>query len=82
MLLEYFKTSMGPDKIVNGTGGHGYVPGTVSEQVIAKLRYGSTPPWPAGAAGLGSSLQLIDSHQDNWRVGNWSGASPPSQKSR
>ncbi|HVY69434.1 MAG TPA: DUF4157 domain-containing protein, partial [Verrucomicrobiae bacterium] len=33
-LLEYFKTSMGPDKIVSGTGGGGYVPGTVSEQVI------------------------------------------------
>jgi hypothetical protein len=48
-------------------------PGNV---VVAQLRYGGAPPWPARANGAGSSLQLIDSHQDNWRVGNWA-ASPP-----
>ena len=42
------------------------------EQVVAKVRYGSAPPWPAAANGAGSSLQLIDPNQDNWRVGNWS----------
>jgi hypothetical protein len=34
-LLDYFKTAMGPDKIVSSTGG-GYVQGTVSEQVIKR----------------------------------------------
>jgi len=38
--------------------------------VIAKVRYGTTAPWPSTPT-PGSSLQLIDSHQDNWRVGNW-----------
>jgi hypothetical protein len=28
-------------------------------------------PWPTNANTPGVSLQLIDSHQDNWRVGNW-----------
>jgi hypothetical protein len=28
-------------------------------------------PWPTNANGTGASLQLIDPHQDNWRVGNW-----------
>ncbi|HLH55924.1 MAG TPA: lamin tail domain-containing protein [Verrucomicrobiae bacterium] len=56
-------------------------PQTNAELVIAKVRYGSNPPWPAGAAGRGSSLQLVDSHQDNWRAGNWSGAFPPASYS-
>src|ERR1035441_7308564 len=36
---------------------------------IAQVRYGSAPPWPSPVAG--SSLQLIDPRQDNWRPGNW-----------
>ena len=48
-----------------------------TSQAIAKVRYSALPPWPAGANGLGSSLQLIDPAQDNWRVGNWSGSFPP-----
>jgi hypothetical protein len=48
-------------------------PGTnaASDVVVAKVRYRNSAPWPLGANIVGSSLQLIDSHQDNWRVGNW-----------
>jgi len=48
--------------------------GASPELVVAKVRYASAAPWPAGANGAGSSLQLIDSSQDNWRVGNWAAA--------
>lgn len=46
-------------------------PGTngAGDLAIAQARYGSVPPWPTPVAG--SSLQLLDPHQDNWRVGNW-----------
>ncbi|HEX3717620.1 MAG TPA: lamin tail domain-containing protein [Verrucomicrobiae bacterium] len=44
---------------------------------VAEVQFDSAPPWPAGANGLGSSLQLIDPTNDNWRVGNWSGNYPP-----
>jgi len=39
---------------------------------VARVKYDSQPPWPTNANGTGASLQLIDSRQDNWRVGNWS----------
>jgi len=40
--------------------------------VITRVRYSGSAPWPAAAAQSGTSLQLVDPHQDNWRVGNWS----------
>jgi hypothetical protein len=48
-------------------------PGTnaLSDLTVAKVRYSTAAPWPATANGTGSSLQLIDPHQDNWRAGNW-----------
>ncbi|HWH69943.1 MAG TPA: lamin tail domain-containing protein, partial [Candidatus Sulfotelmatobacter sp.] len=48
-------------------------PGTnaATDLVVAKLRYGAAPPWPAAANSLGGSLQLLDSRQDNWRLANW-----------
>ena len=49
--------------------------------LMAEVRYESTPPWPAGANGQGSSLQLIDPRQDNWRVANWAGNFPPASRS-
>jgi hypothetical protein len=52
-------------------------PGTNGDVVVAKVRYGNTAPWPAGAAGPGSSLQLVDPRQDNWRAGNWKATYPP-----
>ena len=42
---------------------------------IAQVRYQNSLPWPTNANSAGSSLQLIDAQQDNWRVGNWSAIS-------
>ena len=42
-------------------------PGT--NLIVTRVRYESNAPWPA--ATNGSSLQLLDPAQDNWRVGNW-----------
>jgi hypothetical protein len=46
-------------------------PGTNSatDLTVTKVRFGSALPWPPTTNG--SSLQLLDSTQDNWRVGNW-----------
>jgi hypothetical protein len=52
-----------------------------ANQWVAGVRYGSGAPWPQGANGTGSSLQLIDPHQDNWRVCNWAGSFPPASAS-
>jgi len=43
-----------------------------SNVTVAKVKYENQLPWPTNANGTGASLQLIDTHQDNWRVGNWS----------
>jgi hypothetical protein len=42
-----------------------------SNIVVAEVQFDSVPPWPTNALATGYSLQLIDPHQDNWRVGNW-----------
>jgi hypothetical protein len=59
------------------------VPGTnaASDVTVAKVRYASAAPWPAGPNGTGSSLQLLDPRQDNWRAGNWAGSYPPAASS-
>src|ERR1019366_6032536 len=44
---------------------------TSSNLTVAKVKYENILPWPTNANGTGASLQLIDPHQDNWRVGNW-----------
>src|SRR4029077_7853590 len=49
--------------------------------VVAAVRYENAPPWPAEANGMGSSLQLVDARQDNWRAGNWLGDFPPLSRS-
>jgi len=48
---------------------------TSSNVTVAKVKYAAQAPWPAGANGSGAALQLIDPHQDNWRVGNWAAVS-------
>jgi len=53
-------------------------PQTGEELVVDTVRYDDDPPWPPEADGLGSSLQLIDPAEDNWRAGNWAAASPDS----
>ena len=40
-----------------------------SNLTVAAVQYDCVPPWPTPISG--SSLQLIDPRQDNWRVGNW-----------
>jgi hypothetical protein len=45
---------------------------TSNNVTVAEVRYANQLPWPTNANGTGASLQLIDPHQDNWRVGNWS----------
>jgi hypothetical protein len=44
--------------------------------VVDEVRYAADLPWPPAADGGGSSLQLRDAQQDNWRAGNWAPASP------
>jgi hypothetical protein len=44
---------------------------SVAEQIITKVQYSSARPWPQAATNPGTSLQLVDPRQDNWRVGNW-----------
>ena len=38
---------------------------------VDAVKYNDNPPWPAGADGLGMSLQLVDANEDHNRVGNW-----------
>jgi hypothetical protein len=59
------------------------MPGTnsASDVPVAKVHYASAAPWPAGPNGTGSSLQLLDPRQDNWRAGNWAGSYPPAASS-
>ncbi|HZR18234.1 MAG TPA: lamin tail domain-containing protein, partial [Verrucomicrobiae bacterium] len=51
--------------------------GPENNVVVAQVQYETGSPWPAAANGLGSSLQLIDPNQDNWRVANWAAHFPP-----
>ncbi len=44
---------------------------TASNITVAKVKYENQLPWPTNANVAGTSLQLIDPRQDNWRVGNW-----------
>ena len=48
---------------------------TSSNVTVAEVEYENQLPWPTNANGTGASLQLIDPHQDNWRVGNWAAVS-------
>lgn len=47
----------------------GLTPAT--DLIIDKVRYDNSPPWTTNANATGSSVQLIDSKQDNARPGNW-----------
>jgi hypothetical protein len=42
--------------------------------VVSEVKYEAVAPWPLSTAG--SSLQLLDARQDNWRVGNWTNIAP------
>jgi len=47
-------------------------PNGTSNLVVAQVLFDDVLPWPTNANNPGVSLQLVDSRQDNWRVGNWS----------
>ncbi len=53
-------------------------PGTnaATDVYIDRVRYSSALPWST-TTNLGSSLQLIDPTQDNWRAGNWAISAAP-----
>jgi hypothetical protein len=48
---------------------------TSNNLTVTEVKYENRLPWPTNAEGTGASLQLIDSHQDNWRAGNWAAIS-------
>ena len=48
--------------------------GSNAWSMIDEVRYDDAPPWPAPADGRGPSLQLVDTRQDNSRIGNWAAA--------
>ncbi|MGO8678429.1 MAG: lamin tail domain-containing protein [Limisphaerales bacterium] len=78
---QAFATAYGPTNLVFDTfpGGlpatgelltllqPGLAPG--SDLIVNQVLYANTAPWPTNPPG--SSLQLRDPAQDNWRVGNW-----------
>jgi len=43
--------------------------------IVAEVLYENVAPWPSGANGGGAALELVDPTKDNWRAGNWRGAS-------
>ncbi|HTI70446.1 MAG TPA: lamin tail domain-containing protein [Candidatus Limnocylindria bacterium] len=45
--------------------------GGTNDLVISDVRFDNKAPWPTSADGWGPSLQLIDSTQGSYRVGNW-----------
>ncbi|HTD85141.1 MAG TPA: lamin tail domain-containing protein, partial [Candidatus Binatia bacterium] len=49
-------------------------PVTLLEEIVDKVKYDDDTPWPGAAAGLGASISLIDSVEDNARVSNWTDA--------
>jgi len=68
-VFDLFTGTLQPPQILalrqpNGLG--------ASNVTVAEVLYDSSLPWSTNASGTGASLQLIDPHQDNWRVGNWS----------
>ena len=42
-----------------------------NDLVVARVRYDAALPWPTNGATTGSSAQLVDAAQDNWRAANW-----------
>jgi hypothetical protein len=44
-------------------------PGGSLSNAVAAVQFDVSAPWPVPANG--DTLQLVDSHQDNWREGNW-----------
>jgi lamin tail-like protein/carbohydrate binding protein with CBM4/9 domain len=65
-VFDTFSGTLQPGQILSlvQPGGNG-----TNNLTVAEVQYDSSLPWPTNT--IGSSLQLIDPNQDNWRVGNW-----------
>jgi hypothetical protein len=67
LVFDTFNATLSPGQLLSleqPSGG--------SNLIVAQVQFDDVLPWPTNANNPGVSLQLIDSHQDNWRVGNWS----------
>jgi hypothetical protein len=71
--IEIFDTS----DLSGLAGGHTLALLDGATNIVSRVRYQPSAPWPIGADGQGSSLQLVDARQDNWRPGNWVADFPP-----
>lgn len=78
--LAAFRTAFGPTPAVAGTwlGKLGTLEDDIrllapagSDQVLDRVVFRSSPPWPSLTRPPGSSLQVIDSAQENTPVANW-----------
>jgi hypothetical protein len=65
-VFDLFSGALQPGQLLTLTQ-----PSGASNTVVAAVQFDSVLPWPTNTLGTGYSLQLIDSHLDNWRVGNW-----------
>jgi hypothetical protein len=70
-VFDTFTATLQPGQILSllQPGGSG-----TNNLTVTEVKFASSLPWPTNANGIGSSLQLIDPHQDNWRAGNWAAA--------
>ncbi len=68
-LFDVFTGTLQPSQLLALTE-----PSGSSNTVVAEVQFDSVLPWATNDSGTGYSLQLIDAHQDNWRVGNWAAA--------
>jgi hypothetical protein len=67
LVFDTFNATLSPGQLLSLEQPNGS-----SNLVVAQVQFDDVLPWPAKANIPGVSLQLIDPHQDNWRVGNWS----------
>jgi hypothetical protein len=67
LVFDTFNATLSPGQLLSLEQ-----PAGASNRVVAQVQFDDVLPWPTNANNPGVSLQLIDPHQDNWRVGNWS----------
>ena len=81
--LRFFRDQFNGNLQTNGETLTLIKPGATPAQdlVVDKVRYDGVRPWPGTETRAGSSFQLIDSAQDNSRVGNWYAVTLPPQYS-
>ncbi|HEY3863429.1 MAG TPA: lamin tail domain-containing protein, partial [Verrucomicrobiae bacterium] len=68
-VFDTFSGALAPGQLLSLTE-----PSGGSNVPVAQVLFDDAAPWPSSTGGV--SLQLVDSHQDNWREGNWRTGSP------